>query len=351
MDQSGDRAAAGFVALPHEAQGLFNLGVVVDLRGLSRRMTQRGRGVVAAHQQGEERRGRVSQLVRRPVLDQVGLRTAFFPHPLVRPFDRAGDVGAVAVLRVVIVVIRLRRFAAQALGAFEPGVPRAEQRFVGLLAAGVPFQDGDLVFPEGDHARLVMYLGFVLEGHINPAVGIPLHELLEGHAEKLGGPHAADPLQDHHIADRGQEVRQRLDDLGVGYFFPRGVFPRLALFERLHKSQPDCDSLADQLVGHAELESVHDVAGQGVDVVAVVVGGEELLAAILQRDGAEILHVGEAVPVAEGFHGRADRVEVGMVTDRIEEFHDQLGDGECDFADRGNRRFGGFAFHRRRADL
>ena len=215
----------------------------------------------------------------------------------------------------------------------------------------MPFEDRNLVFPEGDHARLVVDLGLMLEGHINPAVGISLHELLEGHAEKLARSHAADPLQDHHVADRGQQVRQRLQNLRVGHILTRGVFPGIAWFQRFHESQPDRDPLADQLVCHAELERVHDVTGQDVDVVPVVVRGSELVAAVLQRDGAEILGVGRAIPILEGFHGRADRVEVGMVPDRFEVLHDQLGDGVGVLADCGDRRLGWSELHRREAEF
>ena len=331
VDQSGDRAAAGFVSLPHEPQGLFHLGVVVDLRGVRRGVPEGGRGVVAAHQQREEGRGRVSQLVRRPMPDQVGFRTALFPHPLVRPFDRSRDVGAVAVLRVEIVVVRLRlrRFASQALGAFEPCVMRAEQRFVGLLAAGVPFENGDLVFPEGDHARLVVDLGLMLEGHINPAVGIPLHELLERHPEKLGGPHAADPLQNHHVADRGQKVRKRLDDLRIGHILAWGVFPRLALFQVRHVAQPDRDVFRDQLVRHAELEHSNDVGHHPVDVVPVVVRGAESFPARFQGQRTERFRLGGTVQLVQNAHGGADRGEVGIPLHGLEESGDQLGDGQA----------------------
>jgi|GEM_PF-6591489 len=288
-------------------------------------MAQGGRGVVAAHQQGEEGCGRVPQLVRRPVPDQVGFRTALFPHPFVRSFDRAGDVGAVAVLRVVIVVVRLRlrRFVAQALGAFEPCVARAEQRLVGLLAAGVPFENGDLVFPEGDHARLVVDLGLMLEGHINPAIRVPLHELLEGHAEKLARSHAADPLEDHHVADRGQEVRQRLQNLRIGHFFPRGVFPRLALFQVRHVAQADRDVFRHQLVCHAKLEHSNDVGHHPVDVVPVVVHGDEPLAALLQRQQAERFRLSGTVQLVQNAHGGADRGEVGIPLQGLEEPGDQ----------------------------
>ena len=107
MDQSRDRAAAGLIAFPYEAQGLFHLGVVVDPRGLNRRMSEGGRGVVPAHQEREERGSRVSELVRRPMLNHFAFRASRFPQLLVHFFNGPHDVGVVAAFRVVFVVARV----------------------------------------------------------------------------------------------------------------------------------------------------------------------------------------------------------------------------------------------------
>ena len=99
-DQRLERAAAGFVALLHEADGFGHLAVVVHARDVRVGVAQCRGGGVSVHQQRDERRGGVAELVRRPVLDQVALRTARLAHRLVGAEDGLGDVLPVRVLCV-----------------------------------------------------------------------------------------------------------------------------------------------------------------------------------------------------------------------------------------------------------